>query len=123
MLEILIPIILFVVPIVCAFVYLITRDVGELKNELRISDFSRFSVQGFSPKRMAYLLVMLSALLTPIHWWVDFRGDGYLAMVTLACFLCSLFLGFFIPKTDKFRFLPASLGVVVFLTHSLLCKM
>jgi hypothetical protein len=39
----------------------------------------RFTFSGFSAKRMAYLLVAISALLVPLHWHADYRGDEYLS--------------------------------------------
>jgi hypothetical protein len=80
----------------------------------------KFTVRGFSAKRMAYLLVGISALLIPLHWRADYRGDAYLATVALAATVAALAVGFYTPRTDRHRFLPFVLGFAVLVVHSLL---
>ena len=83
----------------------------------------KFTVRGFSAKRMAYLLVGISALLIPFHWRADYQGDAYLAGVALAAMLVALAFGFYSPRTDRHRFLPFVLGFAVLVVHSLLQKL
>jgi len=47
---------------------------------MKLSHNLRFTVRGFSAKRMAYLLIGISALLIPFHWRADYQGDAYLAV-------------------------------------------
>lgn len=83
----------------------------------------RFKVRGFSAKRMAYLLVSISAFLIPFHWRADYHGDTYLAAIALAAMVVALALGFYIPRTDRHRFLPFVLGFAFLVIHSLLQKL
>lgn len=90
---------------------------------MRIMQHFRISIRGFSAKRMAYLLVAISALLLPFHARVDGIGDEYLASVAFACMAITLLLGLFIPQTDRRRFLPFLLCFVVFLIHGFFQKL
>ena len=83
----------------------------------------QFAFRGFSAKRMAYLLVLISALLIPFHWRADYMGDSYLALVGLAAMVAALALGFYTPRTDRNRFLPFVIGFASFVLHSLLQKL
>ena len=83
----------------------------------------RFVVRGFSAKRMAYLLVGISALLIPFHWRSDYQGDAYLADAAAVAMLIALALGFCTPRTDRHRFWPFAIGFAVLVIHSLLQKL
>jgi len=83
----------------------------------------RFSIRGFSPKRMAYLLIFISALLLPFHSVADYRGDEYLSGVAFGLILAAFILGFYVPRKDKYRFMPSALGFVILVVHSLLQKL
>jgi hypothetical protein len=82
-----------------------------------------FTVRGFSPKRFAYCLVFISALLLPFHAAADDIGDEYLAGVAFACMIAALVLGLFIPRSDRRRFQPFLLCFGVFLVHGLFQKL
>jgi len=82
-----------------------------------------FALRGFSAKRMAWLLVMISALLIPLHGCADYQGDAYLAGVALVAMLAALTLGWCTPRTDRRRFWPFALGFTVLAIHSLLQKL
>jgi hypothetical protein len=90
---------------------------------MKIQDDLRFVVRGFSAKRMAYLLVGISALLIPFHWRSDYQGDYYLAGVAFAAMVAALVLGFCTPQTDRHRLWPFALGFAVLFIHSLLQKL
>ena len=83
----------------------------------------RFTVRGFSAKRMAYLLVVISGLLIPFHSRADYQGDEYLAAVALAAMLAALALGFYTLRSDRHRFRPFVLGFAFLVIHSLLQKL
>jgi hypothetical protein len=91
--------------------------------DMRSSGHLRFSVRGFSAKRMAYLLVAISALLIPFHSRADYRGDEYLAGIAFACMIVALILGLFVPRSDRHRFMPFLLGFIVFMIHGLFQKL
>lgn len=67
----------------------------------------KFSVRGFSPKRMAYLLVGISAVLLPFH----------AVSVALLILFPVLVLGLFTPRSDRHRFLPQLLGLALFVIY------
>jgi hypothetical protein len=90
---------------------------------MSVPEHSRFTVRGFSAKRMAYTLVIVSVLLLPFHTWADYRGDEYLAAVAFAFAVIALILGFRIPRNDRRRFLAFAVGLIVFVFHFLLQKL
>jgi hypothetical protein len=51
---------------------------------MKNSENFSLSVQGFSAKRMAYLLTFLATLLLPFHSIADYRGDEYLTAMACA---------------------------------------
>jgi len=82
-----------------------------------------FSIRGFSSKRMAWLLVVISALLVPLHSRSDYQGDEYICYVAAGAMLAALVLGFCVRKTDRERLLPFAFGLLLLVVHSLLCKL
>lgn len=90
---------------------------------MKASENFKFTFHGFSAKRMAYLLTFVSTLLLPFHTQADGRGDEYLCEVALGFVLIALVLGFFVSRTDKTRFRPAVLGLLVFIAHTFFCKL
>jgi len=61
----------------------------------------RFTVRGFSAKRMAYVLVSISALLIPFHERADGQGSVYLLEVAFAAMLVALAFSFYSPRTAR----------------------
>ena len=90
---------------------------------MRTSEHLKFAVRGFSPKRMAYMLVLISAGFWPFHFRADWRGDEYLSLLALVCMMAAFVLGYFVPRSDKKRFLPAVLGLFVLMIHWFSCKL
>ncbi len=83
----------------------------------------RFTLRGFSAKRMAWLLVLISGFLIPFHGRADYQGDAYLAGVALAAMLAALALGLCTPRSDRHRFRPFAFGFGVLVIHSLMQKL
>ena len=90
---------------------------------MRATEHLRFAVRGFSAKRTGYLLVLINALLWPFHLWVDWRGDEYLTFAAFVCMVAALVLGFFVPRSDKNRFMPFALGLVATVIQWFSCKL
>lgn len=90
---------------------------------MRIPEHLRFSLRGFSAKRMAYVLDLISVFLLPFHSHADYMGDAYIAAVAFALTLVALALGFLVPRSDTHRFDPFALGLIVFLVHYFLQKL
>jgi hypothetical protein len=80
----------------------------------------RFTVRGFSAKRMAYLLVGISALLIPLHWCANSQGDVYLGEVAFAAMAVTMVFGLYTPRSDAHRFLPFVLSFALLVVHGLL---
>src|SRR5690349_16490586 len=91
---------------------------------MKLAEHGKLPLRGFSPKRLACALMVLSALLLPFHLWVDWREDEYITAVAFALLLGTLGLGLFIPRaSDKNRFLPLALALVILVIHIFLCKL
>jgi hypothetical protein len=91
--------------------------------QMRIPEHLKFSLRGFSAKRMAFGFVFISALIWPLHFWADWKGDEYLTGVSFACMVAAFGFGYFVPRSDKLRFLPAALALLVMVVHFLSCKL
>jgi len=87
-----------------------------------VSEFSGFSIGGFSARRIAYLFAVFNVVLTPLHWWTDWRGDGAIMSAALFLTLGTLILCFCVSRACRGRFLPFAFSVLFFINHSLLCK-
>jgi hypothetical protein len=83
----------------------------------------RFSVRGFSAKRMAFGVVFISAALLPFHSVSDYRGDEYLTLTALGFTGVALLLGFQTSRTDRKRFMPFAVGLIVSVMHFFFCKL
>ncbi|MDR3458504.1 MAG: hypothetical protein P4N60_13720 [Verrucomicrobiae bacterium] len=90
---------------------------------MRLIEHIRFSSHGFSPKRTAYVLVLISAVLLGFHSIADYRGDEYLTAVAFVLMLAAFVLGFYVSRSDKRRFEPAMLGFVVLVIHMFFQKL
>ena len=110
----------FVALFVWAVAYIFSFGLSGLRET--ISDFSGFSVGGFSVRRIAYILMIFNVALTQIHWWTDWRGDGAIMSAALFLTLGTLILCFCVSRACRGRFLPFAFSVLFFINHSLLCK-
>jgi hypothetical protein len=80
----------------------------------------RFSVRGFSAKRVAYLLASISAASLVLHFHCDHQTGSNLVAFALLTLLPLLILSLFTPRSDRRRFLPQLLGLVSFILHVVL---
>lgn len=83
-----------------------------------LEDF-KFSVRGFSPKRMGYLLNLVSLGFVPVHAHVSCEQSGTIAGFALLLMLATLVLCLFTPRSDPHRYRRFSLGLFIFLLHSM----
>jgi hypothetical protein len=71
------------------------------------SEHLKFSVRGFSPKRMAFLLLSVQLwLFYSVQTEDYFQSSGGIGALSLTVMLANLLLGFFCPRNDQGRFLP-----------------
>lgn len=83
----------------------------------------RFYARGFSAKRMAFGFVFISVVFWPLHFRADWKGDEYLTDLAFGCLVAAFGLGYLIPRTDKKRFFPAALALLVLVVHWCSCKL
>ena len=105
---------------VWAIVYIVSFGLNGFKG--MISEFSGFSVNGFSALRLAYFFTAINALLTPLHWASDWKGDQNLLGAAFFLSLTTLISCFFVVRTSQGRFLPTALSVMLTINHAMLCK-
>ena len=107
-----------------AVTYIVSYGLSGLRGA--ISAFSGFSVGGFSARRLAYVLayvfMIFNAVMTPLHWWVSWRGDDVIMAAVVVLSLATFALGFFVSRERRGGFLPFAISVIFFINHSLLCK-
>jgi len=86
---------------------------------MSITEHLKFSVRGFSPKRMAYLLDLMSVGFLPVHTFVSCEQSGGIAGFAFIDLLAVLVLCLFAPRSDSHRFSPFVLGFFILVFHSL----
>lgn len=80
----------------------------------------KFSLRGFSPKRLALLLNGVQLWLFSTDFMEAYYDDGIGVTVgSLILVLVNLFLGFSCPRNDKSRFFPFALAVFIFVLTNL----
>src|SRR5262249_39561553 len=79
----------------------------------------RFTIRGFSPKRMAYLLDLVSLGFIQVHFSGSCEQSGGIALFALINFVAIGILCFCTTRTDSKRFLPLALGLFILLGHML----
>ena len=80
----------------------------------------KFSVRGFSAKRLALLLNGVQLWLFLSDFMEAYYDDGLGVTVgSLILVLVNLLLGFFCPRNDKSRFFPFALALLIFTMTSL----
>jgi hypothetical protein len=77
----------------------------------------RFSVGGFSAKRMAYILSGCSLSLVPAHSWLPCEGSEVLGGFAVVLALITALLCWLIPRDAPHRLAPRVLAVLAFLAH------
>ena len=87
-----------------------------------VSDLLGFSVAGFSVRRLACFLAVINGLLTPLHWWADWRGDDSISLAAILLSLSALVLCLFTSRALRGRFLPVAFCVIFTINHLILCK-
>jgi hypothetical protein len=106
--------------------FLTLRGIGAILNQFKTkfvsgSEHVRFSVRGFSAKRMAYLLNGVQLwLLVLVNLDAYYDAGGGIGIISLTLMLANLVLGFFCPRNDKGRFFPFALGFAILIMTSLL---
>jgi hypothetical protein len=87
---------------------------------MHISQDFRFSVRGFSAKRMAYLLDLVSLGFLYVHFTGSCEESEGISIFALAVVLAVFVLSRFTPRSDPHRLLPLGFGFTIFLAHMFL---
>lgn len=86
---------------------------------MHIAEYLKFSISGFSPKRMGYLLDLVSLSFVPVHFIVSCKQSGGIACFAFFNILAVLILCLLTIRTDKQRFMPFVLGIFIIILHTL----
>ena len=81
---------------------------------MNASELLIFSVRGFSPNRMAYLLNGVALALWLLYSRADSLGSSYVGSVAFAITIVVLLLCLFTPRTVRQRWLPFLIGFIIF---------
>jgi hypothetical protein len=77
----------------------------------------KFTIWGFSPKRMAYVLSVLSIVLVPVHSYLPCEASVGLGGFALMLALVTGILCWLIPREAPRRLVPYALALAAFLAH------
>lgn len=86
---------------------------------MQMIEHFKFSILGFSPKRMGYLLVLVSLGFVPVHEYVSCEQSGGIAAFAFFDMLAVLVLCLVTPRSESRRFAPFALGLAVLVLHTL----
>jgi hypothetical protein len=86
---------------------------------MEINEHLKFSLRGFSPKRMGYLLDLVSMGFVPVHMHVSCEQSGGIAAFAFFDMLTVLAFCLFTPRSTPRRFGPFALGLAVLVLHNL----
>ena len=86
---------------------------------MHIPEPLKFTIGGFSAKRVGYVLAVASFALVPAHFYVSCEMSGLTFGSGLILFLASSVLSFVIPRGTPHRFHPMALGFIAVVAHML----
>lgn len=87
---------------------------------MKILEHLKIPVQGFAPKRTAYILASINVVCAFLHFVADCDISEGIALFGLIDFLVIVFLTFVIPKTEPGRIDPLALGLLGLILHIIL---
>lgn len=79
----------------------------------------KFSIGGFSGKRVGYVLAFVSFALVPTHFYVSCEASGAVAGIGLIAFLLTGVLSFIVPRGTPHRFRPLAFTFFALVAHTL----
>jgi len=86
---------------------------------MNIPEPLKFTIGGFSAKRVGYALVITNFAFVPAHFYVPCEVSGLICGFSIILFLASTVLSFIIPRGTPHRFRPLALGFLAVVAHSL----
>jgi|RhiMethySRZTD1v2_1073278.scaffolds.fasta_scaffold3777622_1 hypothetical protein len=86
---------------------------------MSVSEHLRFSVRGFSAKRVGYVLDALSFSLVPIHFRVPCEISGLLSGFGIILFFSTAVLTILVPRGTPKKFRPLGVAFVALLFNLL----
>ena len=86
---------------------------------MHIPEPLKFTLGGFSAKRVGYILAITSFAFVPGHFFVSCEMSGLLAVFGIISFLATTVLSFISPRGTPHRFRPLAFAFIAFIAHSL----
>jgi hypothetical protein len=86
---------------------------------MRIPEQLRFSLDGFSGKRVGSVLAVVSFALVPTHFYASCEESGAVAAIGLTLFFFTGFLSFLVPRGTPHRFQPFAFAFLALVGHML----
>jgi hypothetical protein len=90
---------------------------------MKSSNYPKFSVPGFSPKRVAYSAVVLGFLTIPLQFTDDWRIGAAAFWFTVSMILLSGVLCLMLPRGKPNRFYPVIWLLIALMVHMLLAHL
>jgi hypothetical protein len=85
---------------------------------MSISHIIRLKLQGFSQRRVAYVLSVGSFALVPVHSHVSCKASGALAAVGMLILGVSTILCFTEPRSTSHRIRPVAVAFLAVVAHA-----
>jgi hypothetical protein len=79
----------------------------------------KFTVGGFSPKRVGYALALVSFALVPAHSYVSCEASGAINCIGVILFLITSLLSLTVQRGTPHRFRPLAWAFIAVVAHTL----
>ncbi len=86
---------------------------------MTIPEHFRFTVRGFSAKRVGYVLAAMSFAFVPAHFYISCEMSGLIGGFSIVLFLSTAMLSFFVPRGTPHRFRPLAFAFIAVIAHML----
>ncbi len=77
----------------------------------------RFTIGGFSAKRVGYVAALISLAGVPVHFYVSCEMSGTIAEASIVLFLITGVLSLISPRGTPHRFYPLVLAFIAVIAH------
>ena len=86
---------------------------------MTIPEHPKFSICGFSGKRVGYVLAFVSFALIPAHFYISCEASGAVAGIGMILFLTTGILSFIVPRGTPQRFRAVAFVFIALIGHML----
>jgi hypothetical protein len=95
------------------------QETFDNSQRMTLPEGSKFSVGGFSGRRVGYVLAFLCLALVPAHFYVPCEVSAAIASVDMLMFLLTAILCFSAPRSTPHRLRPLAFAFAAFVGHTL----